>query len=64
MFRRLAIANGFGWQRFLKMVDQVRPKKGSTLELPLSSSDLEAAAQVIDYGSHGRGSRRVATIVS
>jgi hypothetical protein len=44
MFQRLAIANGFGWQRFLKMVDQVLPKKGSTFELPLSSSDLEAAA--------------------
>jgi hypothetical protein len=44
MFQRLAIANGFGWQRFLKMVDQVLPKTGNTLELPLSSSDLEAAA--------------------
>ncbi|RZT04577.1 P63C domain-containing protein [Duganella sp. CF402] len=35
MFQRLAIANGFGWNRFVKMVDQVLPKKGSTLELPL-----------------------------
>ena len=34
MFQRLAIAQEFGWNRFLKMVDQVHPKKGSTLELP------------------------------
>ena len=39
MFQRLAISNGFGWHRFVKMVDQVLPKRGSTLELPLSSSD-------------------------
>ena len=35
MFQRLAIASGYGWNRFVKMVDQVLPKKGSTLELPL-----------------------------
>jgi P63C domain len=35
MFQRLAIANGHTWQRFVKTVDQVLPKKGSTLELPL-----------------------------
>jgi hypothetical protein len=34
MFQRLAIANGYGWHRFVKMVDQVMPKKGNTLELP------------------------------
>lgn len=34
MFQRLAIANGFGWNRFLKMVDQVLPKRGDTLALP------------------------------
>lgn len=39
MFQRLAISNGFGWQRFVKMIDQVIPKKGSTLELPLAISD-------------------------
>ena len=33
--QRLAIANGWGWQRFINMVDQVMPKKGSTLALPL-----------------------------
>ena len=36
MFQRLAIANGYGWQRFMKMVDQVLPKKGANLELTLS----------------------------
>lgn len=35
MFQRLAITSGFGWMRFLRMVDQVHPKKGNTLELPL-----------------------------
>lgn len=35
LFQRLAIANGHGWHRFLKTVDQVLPKKGDTLELPL-----------------------------
>ena len=32
--QRLAIANGWGWNRFMKMVDQVMQKKGQTLELP------------------------------
>lgn len=39
MFQRLAIANGHGWGRFVKTVDQVLPKKGSTLELPLDFHD-------------------------
>jgi P63C domain len=34
MFQRLALASGFGWNRFVKMVDQVMPKRGATLELP------------------------------
>jgi len=34
MFQRLALASGFGWHRFVKMVDQVMPKRGDTLELP------------------------------
>ena len=34
MFQRLAIRSGYGWHRFVKMVDQVMPKKGATLELP------------------------------
>ncbi len=39
MFQRLAITSGFGWKRFVKMVDQVLPKKGSTLELPLTEPE-------------------------
>lgn len=35
LFQRLAISNGYGWKRFLHMVDQVMPKRGTTLELPL-----------------------------
>ena len=35
MMQRLAIANGYGWNRFVKSVDQVMPKKGETLELQL-----------------------------
>lgn len=34
MFQRLAICSGYGWNRFLKMVDKVLPRRGSTLELP------------------------------
>lgn len=36
MFQRLAITSGFGWNRYVKMVDQVMPKRGNTLELPLN----------------------------
>lgn len=32
--QRLAIANSWGWQKFVNMVDQVMPKKGATLVLP------------------------------
>lgn len=39
MFQRLAIASGFGWQKFVKMVDQVMPRRGSTMELPLEESE-------------------------
>lgn len=35
MFQRLAIANGHSWKKFVATVDQVLPKKGSNLELPL-----------------------------
>lgn len=45
MFQRLAIASGFGWHRFVKMVDQVLPKKGSTLELALTAPDAETSGQ-------------------
>ena len=36
MFQRLAIANGYGWTRFVGMVDQVLPKRGSNLLLPFA----------------------------
>lgn len=35
MFQRLALKNGYGWHRFVKTVDQVLPKRGTTMELPL-----------------------------
>jgi hypothetical protein len=34
-FQKLAIVNGHGWEKFVKTVDQVMPKKGNTLELSL-----------------------------
>jgi hypothetical protein len=34
MFQRLAISSGYGWKRFVHMVDQVLPKKDSTMLLP------------------------------
>lgn len=34
--QRLAIANGWGWQKFMHMVDQVLKKKGDSLDLPFS----------------------------
>ena len=42
MFQRLAIANGYSWKRFILTVDQVLPKRGSTLELPLEFTDPNA----------------------
>lgn len=41
MFQRLAISSGFGWKRFVGMVDQVLPKRGSTLELPFPTAEVE-----------------------
>lgn len=34
MFQRLALASGYGWKRFVTMVDQVLPKKDATMLLP------------------------------
>jgi hypothetical protein len=34
MFQRLAISSGYGWKRFVQMVDRVLPKKDSTMLLP------------------------------
>ncbi|MDR6537293.1 P63C domain-containing protein [Variovorax soli] len=39
MFQRSALKNGYGWHRFVKMVDQVMPRKGATLELDLPSPE-------------------------
>jgi len=33
--QRLAIANGYGWKRFVNSVDQVLPRRGDTMMLPL-----------------------------
>ena len=40
MFQRLALSQGFGWHRFLNMVDRVLPKRGNTLELPFPDAEL------------------------
>lgn len=37
--QRLAIANGWGWTKFMHMVDQVMKKKGDSLDLPFSEPD-------------------------
>jgi hypothetical protein len=43
MFQRLSIANGYGWKRFVNMVDQVLPKKDTSMLLPfLESSPVES----------------------
>jgi hypothetical protein len=36
-FQRLALKRGYGWNRFVKMVDEVMPKRGNTLELALEN---------------------------
>jgi P63C domain len=43
MFQRLAINSGFGWNRYVKMVDRVLPKRGNTLELPFPDDELVGA---------------------
>lgn len=40
MLQRLAIANGYGWKRFYRSVNQVLPKRGSNLELPFEATAL------------------------
>jgi hypothetical protein len=39
MFQRLALSTGYAWNRFLKMVDRVLPKRGNTLEMPFPDDD-------------------------
>lgn len=38
--QRLAIANGWGWQKFMHMVDQVMKKKGDSLDLPFIDAEV------------------------
>ena len=38
--QRLALANGWGWQRFMHMVDQVMKKKGDSLDLPFIDAEV------------------------
>ncbi len=40
MIQRLAIANGYGWNRFVKMIDQIMPRKGGTFELELNDTSI------------------------
>jgi hypothetical protein len=40
--QRLAIANGWGWQKFMHMVNQVMKKKGDSLDLPFITDDLSS----------------------
>jgi hypothetical protein len=35
---------GYGWQRFLHMVDQVLPRRGDTLQLPFNDPNLDKEA--------------------
>lgn len=35
--QRLALANGWGWQKFMNMVNQVMKKKGDSLDLPFAT---------------------------
>ena len=42
MFQRLALSNGYGWKRFVKMVDNVLPKRGTNLELPFTSDEFDS----------------------
>ena len=43
MLQRLALANGYGWQRFLNSVNQVLPKRGERLEVSVGMHVPQAA---------------------
>jgi hypothetical protein len=45
MLQRVAIAQGYGWQRFLQMVDQAMPRRGDALPLPFEVLDDEEGGQ-------------------
>ena len=42
--QRLAIANGWGWNRFMGMVNQVMKKKGDALDLPFMETSSAGAS--------------------
>jgi len=39
MFQRFALNSGYGWKRFLKIVDKAMPKRGDTLSLPFPEEE-------------------------
>lgn len=39
--QRLCIANGWGWTKFVNMADQIMPKKGQNLSLPLDEPNAK-----------------------
>lgn len=39
MLQRLALNSGYGWNRFLKMVDKAMPRRGNTMELAFPEPD-------------------------
>ena len=39
VLQRLALNSGYGWYRFVKMVDKAMPKRGNTLELAFPEPD-------------------------
>jgi hypothetical protein len=41
MFQRLALNSGYGWHRFVKMVDKAMPKRGNTMEIPFPEQEEE-----------------------
>ena len=42
MFQRLALSSGYGWNRFLRTVDRVMPRRGDTLTLPFPETETES----------------------
>jgi hypothetical protein len=52
MLQRLALANGYGWQRFLNSVNLVLPKRGKNAAFGRGGDDLVAA-----LAQNGRGLR-------
>jgi hypothetical protein len=42
MFQLLALTSGYGWNRFLKTVDKVMPRRGDTLALPFPEAEDSA----------------------